>query len=52
MRFQGIINKANFETKNINEFIDYIWNEAIGDLQNLFEVDLNRLNLTIEEVIF
>jgi hypothetical protein len=52
MRFQELINKDNFETKNVNEFIDYIWNEAVGDLKNLFEVDLNRFNITLEEVIF
>ncbi len=30
------------------EFIEFIWNEAIGDLQEIFDVDLK--NLTIEQV--
>jgi hypothetical protein len=38
------------ETESVNEFVNYIWNEAIGDLKNLFEVDLNMFHLPIEEV--
>jgi hypothetical protein len=41
---------SNHDLLKINEFVSYIWNEAIGDIKSIFEFDLNKFNLTIEEV--
>jgi len=36
--WQSKIEKIKDIDSNVNDFIDYIWQEAIGDLESLFEV--------------
>ena len=36
----------------VSEFVEFIWNEAIGDLENLFNIDFKSFKdlFTIEQV--
>ena len=29
-------------TKEVTEFVNYVWNESLGDLQDNFDIDFER----------